>query len=52
MAKRDRATNMKAAAKILGSRGGKKRASVLTSAQMKDIAEQGGAARKKQFKGG
>jgi hypothetical protein len=42
--KRDKKTNLKAAAAILGKRGGPARAKVLTAAQRSKIASMGGKA--------
>jgi len=45
MAKRTKAESLKAAAAILGKRGGPARAKVLTAGRRKDIAAMGGKAK-------
>lgn len=43
--KRDKSANLKAAARILGKKGGPARKRALTPARREDIARQGGKAR-------
>jgi hypothetical protein len=48
MAKRDKKTNLAAAAKILGKKGGPARARSLTGKRRSEIAAQGGKAKARQ----
>lgn len=48
--KRTKASNLKAAAQILGKRGGESRSERLTDAQKRKIAAMGGRAKKRKNK--